>query len=870
MRRKIMSVWHRARAFAALAALAAALTPIALAGTADGTDTDPAPCSSRPAGKAAEAEIRTSWDPIGYQPPDKAAEGKGAGGTQLTENRLLEETPSPIFNGITAGPIRVFDEYALAAMLDRVRASLAQTQYPNATELYGKVGSIQASSITRSVSELSVLGPSFVGATQQAVPSTSTGEAVTTTTNAGETDNTTTSTDVGSTSSSPAATPATAAAPSATPAAPELSLSEALKTHSISPQELLRQQTALTYDLINLQMLLDGALSDRYLADQRGANPRSRARAVIGFEISIDPQYKHKLAVAEVDIVVRDEREPRDRPGLQLTDQPEVLMLLPREKTYNVARLSSSTRSLGLGTLVGSFSVGYGGSKSAERFYIGQDTDTVALVRWPGLSWTPKGPPVRHSTLGAAFAWQFRPVFDRSVVDPGTRQVFALLSLPATASDESWLGMVYIRTRWRRYDRLSGTASQVLPGTTNITKLDSALVIPITNLEDALAPRVTDAQWQDAGGGRISAIIDGYNFSRGTCVTIGDTVLTPDSGFNIIGENRLRFVADGTLVARSRPIIVGRHGKADLGSRTSRAEGCGASSYTDPYERLECRPETAAYDGENTLLTLELTARDSAAAERLVTDRRPIVILGNRVYGAGTRRYESVTHPNDTKNVTIKLLVPDALLVTAGALTVRDLVGSGVWQGGDLKVPPKGFSATLARVVTTRSDCEDAQDAQIAIQGTDLEGAEVLFAGTSIRSRYAGCVRAWDPSLISFMVRNSVVERMELVIVRKGDRSVVLPLLKGTQALRPPRITGCTPDTVKLKSGVTTIVLRGENFDSIKAVNYGYTRLDAEVASHGQVMRVELVPEVTADPGPRDIKFILSDDSKQWYTLTVK
>jgi len=222
--------------------------------------------------------------------------------------------------------------------------------------------------------------------------------------------------------------PGSGAAPPSTNAPTGLTPSSSLQTSAI---DILNEQMQLNQQLINLQLLLGGPLADQ-----------NAVKLTLGVPINISvPQgFMYRGAVAEVEVSVC--APPYSEPS----PSPSLAMLLPQEKTYNVASLVSRTSSIGGGVVVGVVSGGAGFLRSRQTYYLVQDQDTLAMQLFPRDTCASGQPPV-------TFAWQFRPVLGQQVVRDGTRQVFAQLSLPKSANPFlSCSAVLKIRTGWRLYD----------------------------------------------------------------------------------------------------------------------------------------------------------------------------------------------------------------------------------------------------------------------------------------------------------------------------------------------------------------------------------------------------------------------------------
>ena len=141
----------------------------------------------------------------------------------------------------------------------------------------------------------------------------------------------------------------------------------------VSSADILTEQVELNAQITTLRLLLQGALSDQYVI--RHSRPvATRKQTTLGFTITLDPPRQFRHAVAEVRVLVVPP------PG---SDGVSIVNLLPAEKTYNVAKITSHQNSFGAGVAVAPVSVGVNASKSKDRLYLAKDTDTLALQYIP-------------------------------------------------------------------------------------------------------------------------------------------------------------------------------------------------------------------------------------------------------------------------------------------------------------------------------------------------------------------------------------------------------------------------------------------------------------------------------------------------------
>ena len=351
-------------------------------------------------------------------------------------------------NGIVVSDVKVYNDQSLQTLLNSLKGRLGQLSGLDQTTLIKAEGSLQGSSARQLEFSMQGSGTPLPGST-----TTSSKPGIQTQV------------------TSPTVTPTSPALPNA----PSLSPSS---NYSQSALNILNEQMQLSYETINLQMLLEGSLSDQY---SRGKNIRKR-HVTLGFPISITVPNKHSGlwgqvytgAVAEVEITVcnlpdkgrKKTQEPQEPPRIQelpKTEEPPSLMtILPREKTYNVATISNNLASLGASAIVaGVANIGASFLWAHQTYYLVQDQDTVAFQR----SCEP-----RKCQSCCTFVWQFHPVLGEKTVRQGLRQTFAQISFPTSVdvrglekvSDS--IGEVTVTTRWRQYDRKTGIVGDVLPG----------------------------------------------------------------------------------------------------------------------------------------------------------------------------------------------------------------------------------------------------------------------------------------------------------------------------------------------------------------------------------------------------------------------
>lgn len=438
-------------------------------------------------------------------------------------------------NGIYIHEVKRYDERELAIMLRGIEAALAQKSFFDQAKILNATGAISGGIATSS-------GIAFSAAAGvldiQEVLKTSFGKNA-----AGQTEETPTSRETTTKNGGTVDKPKIEAVDS-----------PKLMTPTVAASDLLAEQVALSYQAVNLRLLLQRAITDRYLHDPFDPNRNytwqaspdearqrriSRGQALVGFDISIEPPPNADGAVAEVEVTVRSASEA----GIQSLGGNTALRLslvglYPQEKTYNVATIANKSQAFSLGGIVSSiFNLGLSTSNASSEIFLVKDTDTVALTRAPEHS---------EGKDAAKFLWQFRPVLGQKTVTPGTRSVFAQLALPVR-SGAAWEGEATIRTRWRKYDRRKGIVGDVIttiPVTTQEHIRISSPELPIDRVY---------AFWAEEIDSMIRVELFGRNLNLGPRISAGGLTLAVGDGLTELqNDSRMHFLVPGNLLLDQR------------------------------------------------------------------------------------------------------------------------------------------------------------------------------------------------------------------------------------------------------------------------------------------------------------------------------
>lgn len=388
----------------------------------------------------------------------------------------------PSDNGIYIDSVQTYDEATLQQQLTTATNNLQKLNAFDQMTLTKQVGQVQGGSSNQSTNALTINGP---GGT---------------------------------------------ASPAQSPTAPSLP-----STPAVSSGDFLNEQLQLGLQIINMQLLLGGSLEG-----QREQGPGiARNRATLGFPIYIRvPQgFKYQGAVAEVEVTVC---------GPQNTSaygSPTLVLLLPQEKTYNVASIVSKGTSIGGGSIASVVNAGGSFLRSHQTYYLVQDQDTLAMQR-----------PTRGACVGGrvpiTFAWQFRPVLGQKIVRGGLRQTFAQISLPTSETIlVNCPSVVRVRTGWRRYDLQTGRVG--------------APIDPFRERElevnDVGIATPSSVSALDNGGGTLTVTMRGA-FNAGKKVRIGPTVLDESSPGFELADRYIKFKADALSLALYGAVLINKNG----------------------------------------------------------------------------------------------------------------------------------------------------------------------------------------------------------------------------------------------------------------------------------------------------------------------
>ena len=458
-------------------------------------------------------------------------------------------------NGIYVGAPKVYDDRSLQTLLSAAAARLSQLNPFDQTSLIAHLGATQGANVTQTQFAFQANGlptPGITTTANNAAPNTVTTVDNGTAQKAGATapdtttDNKTVTNGATGTLQTQSTAPQVSPSPAALPSAPAFALPSNFQVSSLN---ILNEQTQLNAEVTNLQLLLQGSLSDEL---ERGGESRKR-RITIGFPISVSvpTEYQYRSAVAEVEISVCNPSG-----SFNVTDPPSLVTVLPKERTYNVAGIVSSSASVGGGVVAGVANLSAGFLRGHQTFYLTQDQDTLAIQRAPRgqclyQRYKNDTKTAEETVYGSplTFAWQFRPVLGRKTVQDGMRQTFVELAFPSGV-ETSCSARLNIRSGWRHFDSGTGRVGDwVEPPDESTVSAANFQLVPI-----AKAIMV-----DDNGDGTLTIRAEG-DFPAGTRVRIGNVVQDESTiGFEH-NPQYIKFTAPALALAISGAALVNRDG----------------------------------------------------------------------------------------------------------------------------------------------------------------------------------------------------------------------------------------------------------------------------------------------------------------------
>ncbi len=285
---------------------------------------------------------------------------------------------------------KVYNNFALRLRLDQIKARIATLQGVSQEKLTSQLNTLQGVSTQRFAAGLQVNALPTPQVVNKGTTNTAAGTSVATTTSDVTQNNTTNqggtgttvqtgtvakdvSTVVNTTPTTPgSSTESTTTTSSFTPTIPALPTGTALTAPTQVSQgtlNALAEQVQLEMELATVQTLLESPLNAEYSPDGNG-----RTQVTFGVPITIPAManWETKGEAAEVLVAVCPAQGSAPAPVPE-SARPILVNLIPREKTYNTAAITSKSFGFGLGAIAGVFSVAGNFSWTRDTYYIYRD-----------------------------------------------------------------------------------------------------------------------------------------------------------------------------------------------------------------------------------------------------------------------------------------------------------------------------------------------------------------------------------------------------------------------------------------------------------------------------------------------------------------
>jgi hypothetical protein len=764
--------------------------------------------------------------------------------------------------GILVGAPKIYDDYYLQTLLTSLKNNLANLQVVDQATLLSHIGNAQGGDLRQVGVGVSAGGPPTSQVSTFALPPGVPAFSVPTNPPGATTAPTATATATtpGTTTTQNSVTPT---AP--TPPAPSLSM----PTFGQSSLDTFNESLQLSAEIMNVQLMLDGALSDRL---QR-SNGKPRSTYSIGFPVTIDnattKDKKHENEVAEIRVDICPA-------ALLESDPPTIVTLLPKERTYNVASLvDKSFLGSASAILGGALNVGGSFLWGHKTFYLVQQQETVAYQDASPMT----GAEGKKVTVPAAsFSWQIRPVLGNKHVRAGMSQEFVQVSFPRNYAEggDVTLGQACITVGWRKTSDKGNLISE---------QLDDASQQTCFDLPDyQTRPTEQGVFVSDIGQGNVEVRVDG-SFLPGVLVRIGSGVITP-----VISTK-----ADSLSFAASAQDLV----RADGATLLSRG-----SEETPLLQKITAdrsatpvkigKPSVRIRPYSDTLALIELPYNEpTGLAVNSAPESGPsfvdpaanpwIVTIGDKVFGLRDNPF--LTNSNGV----IQLIAPDDLVAANRRIELRKLLWPNLYYRdsyilSDDQFPLGGVSVSKMSTLSTSAGME------LSLVGSGLQRAFLVYPSCEkceikpIGSSYAQISLLKTPAVAATGKDAKPAEEKDpskdlkqVVLCRaKADKPkecddgylpVVLDIPKDDASAKPAPFKVEAP----VLPAARQIKISGDQVPNVAQVEFEKAQLNFQLSADKKpVLLVDLPASIAGKTGTYVLVITLDDKTTQVVPVTIK
>jgi hypothetical protein len=467
----------------------------------------------------------------------------------------------------------------------------------------------------------------------------------------------------------------------------------------------------LTRNIASLRSLADRALSDRVLTPPAGGTPVPRAQALIGFQISLDAKEKYAGAVAEIDVTLTTKSEPHQPPAL--------ISILPKDP---------------------------GGD--------GVAIEKVVPTREP-MKYCTTG--YRESDRDLTFGWQFSPRSDGGRVEPGTRQVYAMVALPSSTSEE-YLADLHVHSHWRPVKRVKHKSKiDLQEESTRDELVTDAIRFNPAEMELTLRPRVNGVRFALTGEKDVLVVADGENFLPDTQLSIGAVTL-PASAVQIERERVLQFGAAAPALMQSDPYITARYGSPVplVDPRALSQQWTSDPSWGLKVEYARARPK----DHNQSELRIKIKSRrHKKPLDDLIVNATLVNVAGGLFKVSATE-----SDPTDSDALLLRFELPTAALRAAPKLTIARLLGGELFRDSADVVLEDDITVSHVSVLSSTED-----EVMLGIGGAGFSNlAVVQISGTSYTRWTQPGIVVNSSNMITLRVKRNMLDGVRQLTVAQG------------------------------------------------------------------------------------------------------
>jgi hypothetical protein len=694
-------------------------------------------------------------------------------------------------NGIAVGSPKVFDNRSLALMLEQLDRSLERLNAIDEAKILAQLGLLQgqqSSSINRSFSISTLPIPSLDLTEKKDTNSNELqmGQRVT-------------------------------KAAEYTPKAPDLGTIQYPSPFDakmgLAAQDVLSEQINLTYQIVNLRMLLERSITDRHYSDG------TRAHAVLGFQVSLDPMRQHKGKAAFVEIELSSKGKKR----------PSLVSLMPQAKTYNVASISQKSTSFSGSAVVKIVSLGYSQKNGSQTYFIHKDADTLAFERPPG-----------DSSDSLRFGWEFRPVLNLNSVEGGIRQLFAVVALDEPGDAEPQLD-VKIHTYWASYDKKNAVVSSN-PSDLKTINISDFTIPAADKIQKDLAPKVHRVDFILTGKDSSLLNVHGDNFFNGTSVIVANRVISSgDPSLMIKSDQLLQVAVKPSEVAEGQMVLAGRYG--------SSVDILDHHVLTNSVLRPDRFELSVEFDSPATAIVPSFEAILEVRGELNSTANlrgHPVIIsVGTNTFvRSGSDWYTSYEKgtTNRLPGLRTRLQMP------LGFTELNPVVSATIpFLGSDFQQSKQIFLPQSAERVVILKENDVEQEWGIIGKGFDGVTNHLRTSVIADSSYDLASLTFHDPTLIRFRIKRASIPAVKNVVVTLGDNPPIL--LPPPKQNSPKGSIGKTLTPNPKVGTAPSVEFAGQQLSKIIKVSFDGSVLPFWVSPDGDKVTVFLNRKVTEKPG---------------------